>query len=299
MKPFRFLLAVLSFLLPILTFPGAHAVAKPQDRQAIILFISGLSFADLEQLKNYPHVDKWLGRGALGAMSLRTAGARTEANGYLLLGSGGQAIYTEASGTSYQAGELTETGETATGQMRRLSGFFAGFTENAILFPGIYSLHAENENKPFTAQIGRLGGILARHGKIAAAFGNSDDLEKKRRHAALFVVDEKGRIPAGDLSSRVYRQAPEYPDGHQTDYAYLLARIRQEQRSGVITVELSDLARLYKAQQHMAPAFFQQQYSRILADIDAFLGQLLQQRGEHQLIMVTSAMVNENASREK
>lgn len=302
MKPYRFLLSclVLTLITLVLHADRVHAKAKAADRQVIVLFIEGLSFADLAQLQNYPHVDKWIAQGELGAMTIRAAGARNQPNAYLLLGSGGQAIYPEASGTIYQADEQTESGEAAIDRMRRFAGQLPVSPEqNSILFPGIFRLHAENQEKPFTPRVGLLGGILSQYGMTVGLYGNGDDQSQRHRDAALFAMDEKGMIPTGDISSRTYVHTLDYPDGRRTNYPYLLDRVTGEHRSGVIVVQLSDLARLYRAQNLMEPTHFQKQYKQILADLDSFVGQLLQKRSENQMIVVASALVNEAAIKEK
>jgi len=299
MRPFSFRFMILFLVIVMLSLPAGKLLAKPADRQVIVLFISGFSFADLKQLKSYPHVDKWLAKSAMGAMTIRSAGARNEENAYLLLGSGGQAVYTEASGTAYHALERMESGETAAERMQRNRGFPVSLSEETLLFPGIYRLQAENLDKPFTARIGLLGRVLSANGMIAAVYGNADVEGKKHRHAALFAMDERGMIPAGDLSSRTYLADPAFPGGHRTDYAYLLERITQERRPGMLVAELSDLARLYQAQNQMHSAHFQRQYKQVLADLDRFLGNVLQMRKGNQMVIVTSAMVNEKAVKDK
>ncbi|WP_235828046.1 hypothetical protein [Brevibacillus migulae] len=301
MRPFsiRYMRLFLVAAMLCLCLPAGKLLAKPADRQVIVLFISGFSFTDLAKLKNYPHVDKWISKSAIGAMTIRPAGARNEENAYLLLGSGGQAVYTEASGTAYHAMERMESGETAAERMQRYRGDPVRLSEETLLFPGIYRLQVENENKPFTARIGLLGNMLSANGMIAAVFGNSDAEGKKHRHAALFAMDERGIIPAGDLSSRTYLADPSFPGGHRTDYAYLLERMTQERRSGVLVAEVSDLARLYQAQSQMDSGHFQRQYNQVLTDLDQFLGNLLQTRKANQMVIVTSALVNEAAVKEK
>jgi hypothetical protein len=293
------------FLLPAFIFSWlaagiAAAAAGQQTRQAIVIFIDGLSFADMARLQNYPHVDKWISHGEAAAMTIRPAGSRSEANAFLLLGSGGQALYTEQSGTVYRRDERLDSGETAAVRMMQISGAStSGRSDASLLFPGIYRLHGENQDKPFTARIGLLGSTLAQHGMIAAVYGNGDHANEKRRQAALFAIDERGEIPFGDISERTNLAQPDYPFGLRTNYRYLTERIKQEQRPGLIVVELADLSRLYRMKEQMAPGRFERQYGLVMSELDRFLGEILRHRTPEQMVMVTSALVNESAQQEK
>ncbi len=274
----------------------------PEDgsRQVIAVFVDGMSFADFAAWRTYPHVNKRLTEAAYGALTVRTLGARNEANAYLLMGSGGQAVYRERCGTAYQAGEEIEPGSTAGERMAQLDGSPIGGGEgDAILFPGIYRLRQENADKPVTARPGLLGATLRRAGIGVALYGNGDWGEKRQRHAALFAMDDAGRIPHGDVSARVNRKDGGYPYGIRTDYGYLRQRLEKDTRSGLIVVELADLARLHRMREMMEPQHFRRQYAQVLADLDAFVGELLQRRTSNRMVMVLSPAVNEAAKADK
>ncbi|UFJ40960.1 hypothetical protein LOK74_23745 [Brevibacillus humidisoli] len=285
-----------------------HAVGSQQQppKQAIVVFIENMSFTDLQQLQHYPHVNKGLRHAYYAALTMRTPGARNDANAYLLMGSGGQALYTSRSGTVYHREEQVELAEmqgegTAAERMIQMRGIEPAVQRESVpklLFPGIYRLHAYNEDRPFTARIGLLGSTLQEAGIDVALYGNGDTAEGKQRHAALFAMNRDGEIPRGDVSARTTLRAAGYPDGIRTHYGYLLERIRQE-RSGLIVVQIADLARLYRLQEYLAPEHYQRQYQKVLADLDQFLGVLLAERKPGQLIMVTSPSVNPIAVQEK
>ncbi|NGQ96065.1 hypothetical protein G3578_12940 [Brevibacillus sp. SYP-B805] len=300
-KPICRMFLPIAFLWASLANGAAAAPSTPPPRQAIVIFVDGMSFADLAKLRGYPPVDKWLASAQAAAMTIRSAGPRHEANAYLLMGSGGQALYTEKSGTVYQRDELLENGETAAASMARLQASppLSAGAGASLLFPGIFRLQAENMDKPFTARIGLLGGTLAKHGMIAAAFGNGDDRIERRRHAALFAIDERGEIPAGDVSARTNLPDPGYPNGLRTHYRYLLDRLAEERRPGLLVVELADLARLYRLKDAMDPVRFKRQYDLVMADLARFLEEVLKRRTERQMVMVTSALVNEVSQKEK
>jgi hypothetical protein len=292
------LLLAIAVLASVFLSGAEQAAAK--RKQAIIVFIEGLSFSDFAQLRNYPHVNTFLKQGWVGALTVRTPGPRTEANVYLQLGSGGQALHSERSGTVYQADERLETGETAAERMAWAGGSGAGKGGTSpIVFPGIFRLHAENADKPFTARIGLLGTTLAAHGLAAASYGNGDYEKVRQRYAGLVAVDKQGIIAGGDVSARSNLKAADYPYGIRTDYAYIISQLEADKKSAVITVQLADLSRLYRLRDDMAPGHFHRQHSRILADLDMFIGRLVSGKTPEQMILVMSPLVNETAAKEK
>ncbi|MGN7470914.1 hypothetical protein [Brevibacillus sp. SAFN-007a] len=288
-------------ILIVLSHPwGKSALAATEKPQVVILFVDGLSFSDLEQLQRSPLVEKWIDKAAAGALSIRTPGARTAANGYLLMGSGGQALYTERSGTAYHPQEAFSANETAGERMQALSGYLAqDLARSAIVFPGIFRLHEENRDKPYSSRLGLLGTTLAAHKIRVASYGNGDVGETRQRHAVLFAMDQKGRVPAGDVSGKNMLLAQGYPFGVKTNYAYLREQIQADRTSGLIAVQLSDLARLYQLGPDMEPGQFARQYQRVLHELAQFLDQLLAARGDNQLVMLVSPTVNPVAAKEK
>ncbi len=292
------ILVVCSLLISFLGYGQSYA--EGAKGQAVVLFIEGLSFGDLAKLRTYPHVDKWLKTSQAGALTIRSPGPRTYPNGYLLMGSGGQALYAERSGTAYHPEEHLSSGETAGERSAELSADQTGHVARSrIVLPGIFRLHAENQDKPFTARIGLLGKTLAQYGIPVTSYGNGDYDDTRQRHAVLFAMDEKGTVPAGELSGATQELTPDYPYGVRTNYAYLAKRVRDDRTSGLITVQLSDLARLYQLADDMEPTRFERQYERVMADLDAFIGQVLSERKPGQMVMVVSPAVHQRAQQMK
>jgi hypothetical protein len=277
---------------------GADPV-NPAGRQVVALFVEGLSFREMDRLRGYPHVDTWLKQAEAGALSIRTPGARAAANGYLLLGSGGPAVYTERSGTAYHPEEPLSSGETAGERARQLSPpDGTDVARYRIVFPGIFRLHAENRDKPYTARIGLLGETLARRGIPVSSYGSGDYDDVRQRNAVLFAMDERGRVPRGDLSAAL-EQKDGYPYGVRTRYDYLASRIQADRTSGLIAVQLADLSRLYQMADDMAPDRFARQYEQVLADLGAFLDRVLRERRQEQLVMLLSPAPHVQAQKEK
>ncbi|WP_400164371.1 hypothetical protein ACAF76_018880 [Brevibacillus sp. TJ4] len=269
-----------------------------REKQMLLLFVEGLTFADLQQMRTDPTVDKWISQASAGAVSLRLPGPRNLANAYLLMGGGAQALYTEKSGTAHHRDELLDGGQTA-GEQAAAFGVPLPQTGSQIVFPGIYRLHAANQDKPFTPSIGRLGGTLAAHKIPVSVYGNADTGETQQRHVALFAMDEHGLVPHGDVSPRTQERAAAYPYGQKTNYQYLLERIREDQDAGLVAVQLPDLERLYQVADAMQPDRFEQQYKQVLADLSGFLTRVLEERTDYQAVMLVSPIVHHQAVEEK
>ncbi|MCM3593085.1 hypothetical protein [Brevibacillus borstelensis] len=283
-------------------YAGAAVESKKnlQKRQVIALFVEGLSFQDVERLRKYPHVDNWLRKAEAGALSIRSPGARSAANSYLLMGSGGQALYTDRSGTAYHPEEYLSKYETAGERMVEVSPpEVEPVARYRIVFPGIYRLQAENRDKPFTSRIGLLGETLARHNLSVISYGSGDYDDIRTRHAVLFAMDERGGVPFGNLSDKTAIQAPSYPYGVKTNYDYLLQSIDRETASGLISIQLADLARLYQVADDMAPERFAKQYEQVLKDLGGFLDRLLSSRKPGQMVMLLSPVPNQKAVQAK
>lgn len=296
----KIVLGMLAFLFLFVAAENGNASPAKEKAQVIVLFAEGMSFFDAKQFSRYPHVDKWLKEAGVGALSIRTPGSRTAANAYLLMGSGGQALYTERSGTAFYPEERLSPRETAGERARELgSDSERGNSRPRIIFPGIFRLIADNKDKPYKARIGLLGTQLAEYGVKVASYGNGDFGDTRQRHSILFAMDDHGNVPQGDLAIRSTQPAEGLPFGRKTSYEYLLDKIMTDHSSGLITVQLSDLSLLYQMADDMEPGQFARQYDRVLNEIAMFLGSILSKRNENQTVVLLSPAVNVKASREK
>ncbi|MGE5702479.1 MAG: hypothetical protein ACM32O_08140, partial [Clostridia bacterium] len=280
---------------------GKGIAATEGQRQAIVLFIDGLSFADVDNLYAHPQLRRSLDSAAIGAMSIRTPGARTVENAYLQLGSGSQAVYSPRSDSGYMADELLASGETAAERMSRVKGTTAaGQNVPAVLFPGIHRLRKENQGKPYTERIGLLGSMLGGQGVKVALFGNGDYGMVRHRPAALFAMNREGEIPTGDVSAALLQKSSDDPFGVKTDYAKLAALLTGP-RTGqeLMVVELADLARLYRMREEMSEERFAMQHERVMAELATFLAKIAERRVPNQLLLVLSSSVNPAAQQDK
>lgn len=289
------------FPLMTMLFGVNKGLAAPSEsRQAIVVFIDGFSFKDVDNLRNRPQMQSLFQSASHGAMSIRTPGARTAENAYLLMGSGGQAVYTMPSDTGYAPDEQLTSGERAWERMQQISGQARdGQQKPAILFPGIQRLLTDNQKRSYTERIGLLGSMLKENRMRVTLLGNADYGSVKQRSAALFTMDRQGEIADGDVTAATLVRAAQYPFGVRTDYEGLVKRVENLHDSGLTVIELGDLARLYRLQPMMSLERFDLQYKRVITDLERFVAKLVEQRTTNQLIMVASSGVNPDAQKAK
>lgn len=293
-------MGMLFFLVTTLFSTDKGLAASSEAKQAIIVFIDGLSFADVDNLRKHPQMQAVQKSVSYGAMSIRTPGARTAENAYLLMGSGSQAIYTTQSDTAYAADEQLASGETAAERFRQVSNV-SGRDQRAaaVLFPGIYRLLADNREKSFTERIGLLGSSLKEQGMRVTLLGNADYGSARSRPAALFAMDRQGEIAGGDVTAAGLKQEADYPFGIRTDYEGLAKHVGQQHDSGLTVIELGDLSRLYRLQGMMDQQRFALQYNKVMSDLSKFLSGLLQKQPSNHFVLVASSGVNPNAQKTK
>ncbi|GIO03755.1 membrane protein [Brevibacillus halotolerans] len=281
---------------PLLTTPFISI----KNRQVIILAVDMFSFNDLQELRYRQPFAGHMHKAGYAALTMRTAGPRTAANGYLLMGSGGQAQYTEASETLYQHNESTSNNETAEQRMSRLTNPHTINKKSALLYPGIFRLQRDNENKPFTARIGLMGDGIERVDGTVAFYGNADYGEKKQRHAALLGVTSTGEIRKGMVSPDMLLEKDlRYPYGLRTKKDVVLQQIAEDKSSSLIIWQYGDLARLYRQMPEMSPSHFKQMYHQIIGDLAKIAGQIIAKLQPGQMFLLLSADANPIAIKEK
>ncbi|MDN9012055.1 hypothetical protein [Brevibacillus laterosporus] len=281
---------------PLLTTPFISI----KNRQVIILAVDMFSFNDLQELRYRQPFAGHMHKAGYAALTMRTAGPRTAANGYLLMGSGGQAQYTEASETLYQANESTSNNETAEQRMSRLTNPHTINKKSTLLYPGIFRLQRDNENKPYTARIGLMGDGIERVDGTVAFYGNADYGEKKQRHASLLGVTSTGEIRKGMVSpDMILEKDLRYPYGLRTKKDVVLQQIAEDKSSSLIIWQYGDLARLYKQMPEMSPSHFKQMYHQIIGDLAKIAGQIIAKLQPGQMFLLLSADANPIAIKEK
>ncbi|WP_232699933.1 hypothetical protein [Brevibacillus daliensis] len=279
------------------------ALQHPSKKQVIIVAVDQFSFSDFKEIIKMQPLAGHMGEAGIAGATFRTAGPRTAANAYLLMGSGGWVTYTDASETIYGRNEKMKNGEYAGERIKQL-GFptYMSSTDedDTLLFPGIYRLVYQNVNQPFTARIGLLGDSIRKGGGSTAFYGNVDIGDKKQRHAGFLAIDSNGVIEEGAVEPKqVLMRADTYPQGIRTNSDWMIKQVRKNQDASMLVIQFGDLARLYKQMPETSPAHFEWMKKQILSDLAKMIGQLVANRNTDQLVMVLSPEASTPSVKEK
>jgi hypothetical protein len=239
----RFLVLVLvaSFAAPILA-PTSDAATRPPGK-VIIISMPSVGWEDMEA-GNAPNLARLTASASIAAMSIRTAGSRTDqASAFISIGAGNRAR--------------------AHGALPRVKGD-AATAPNAVptadrgaRVRGMASLMQDNAGLDFGAVPGTLGEELHRHGLTTGVAGNSDGgflyptrrvrtgsgLER-RRFGALALADRSGRIDFAEVGDELTIRDPATINGYRVnEEALLTAASRVISAADVSLIELSDAYR--------------------------------------------------------
>ncbi len=284
--------------------PSVSQTTQTSTGEIIVISVPGLSFMEWNEteLAAYPHLQRIVHEGAVGAMNIRTP-VRGAEDVYASIGLGAPV---EASGSlhAYNVWEYVSTGKEhgIAGELfARRTGLPT--TNGQLVVPDIISWQAQKGNSA-----DRLGDLL-RHAYIpAAAYGNRDrskagqpviDTEFLGRHAPFVIMDKHGRA-YGDVSTDLNRSAPDRPYGLRTDYEQLIYKLQQHSAPSLVIIELGDLDRLYDARSYYEIDEFQAWKHVVLTEIDDFIGRLIWEQseaGQARMLILFSPYVHADAYR--
>ncbi|MGQ9755462.1 MAG: hypothetical protein ACUVRF_05775 [Desulfotomaculales bacterium] len=159
--------------------------------------------------------------------------------------------------------------------------------EGGIVHLKISKIIGDNAALPYPVQIGVIGETLNAKGFATCVLGNQDWEGYKRRQAATIAMDRYGIVDCGDVGASTLRSNVAFPGGRCTDYDRLLNLFDRFYNHAVFTViELGDWARLDEVASEVLPEAREAYRSRILAEMDRFLGKLLQRLNMQQDLLI-------------
>ncbi|EGK09133.1 hypothetical protein HMPREF9374_2987 [Desmospora sp. 8437] len=251
--------------------------------------VPGLSLQDL-RTPGQPHLNWMMEHASVGAMNMKTGGKETLSNSYATLGAGTRAVAPADEGF-YDPDEPVMDGggveSTSAGILyTRRMGEEA--PAGSVVYPGIMKYKAENEKIHFTVKPGALGEALHRKGLSTLVLGNLDEGNKPVRYAPLLTMNSRGITTEGSVGKEMLASDPKRPYGVKSHYRRIGDRLFSWKKPGLAVVDLGDLYRLEKFGETMSPPVRQTMRHQILAELDAFLGEVLSRAGENRLVMVTS-----------
>ncbi len=114
-------------------------------------------------------------------------------------------------------------------------------------------------------------------------------------------MDEQGRVPLGDVSAGLFRDAPNLPYGLTTDADRLLAKfIALTQTADVIVVDLGETSRVEECANELGARAAAAARARVLPQVDGVLGRLLSHAPkERWAVLVLAPSLREAAAGER
>ncbi len=283
MRKVHCLTVSLLLLVTLLAVPGmANGKEKPPGR-VVMVCVDRMSVRDLVTAE-LPHFQFILEHGAVALLSTNTGGSRNSENAYATIGAGARALATGAGCMAFNADEAYNK-VLAADEFRWRTGLTP--TEGSIVHLKISKLIGNNAALPYPVQIGVIGDALNTKGFATCVLGNQDWEGQKRRQAATIAMDRYGIVDCGDVGASTLRSNVAFPGGRCTDYDRLLNLFDRFYNRAVFTViELGDWARLDEVASEVLPETQQAYRSRILAEMDRFLGELLRRLNLQQDLLI-------------
>lgn len=272
--------------------PGASASTAPtRQGKVLILSVPTLTWEDVRDHR-LPAIESLLRQSAVGSLSVRAIGARTEVDeAYATFGAGNR-----ARGAPLEGGYAADTDEALAEGLagdvyrRRVGGRAA---DAAVVHLGIGPLQRANKNLDYGARLGALGGALSVGGMRAAVVANADAGPNAPSHvfrpAAAAVMDRRGKVPGGRVSNGILERDPQAPFGLRLSVEAAAAASSKAWRdSDVLLVEASDLIRVFSWRPFAVPAAVRQAREAALAAADRLVAAVLPLAGKDDLVMLVS-----------
>jgi hypothetical protein len=302
------LLLLAVFLLSIV--PAVQGEGPIHAHRLVLVSVPGLSFSDLEIAKEagLQHIQHMTENGTLAAINMRTAGKGLPA-AYLALGAGRPAVGAQDA----QGFSRTEAVDGLRAEQSRLlyvGKQGADSRTSGVVVPSIRSLDALNRASLHQAVPGMLGQTLTDAGIQIFVWGSVDSAlnpaaSERRRHLPLMLMDRSGRVAEGYVDGdTVLRADSTRPYGVRMDEDGFAAWWAQVQAldgisPAVIGLEWGDLFRLYRLQGKFDLEQWLHIRLEVLADLDRWMGMLLQELRPEDSLWILSPQVNEAAWKQK
>jgi hypothetical protein len=264
---------------------SAAATAKPD--KVVIFGIPKLGWADVGN-GSMPTLDGLVRSGAVAATSVRTQSSKPlTAEAYATVGAGTRVKADDSAAAAYDASEQagTEPGTAAEALARRTGVAPKG----DVAVVGAPATGLLNQGKHLSSQPGALGDALHAAGKRTAVVGNADLGTSTDRPAAAALMDSKGEVDSGTVSSALLAPDAAAPFGVRADPAAVVRATQVAlQEADVVVVDSGDMDRSAHFTTVATPAAARAERLRALRDTDALLGRVVALAGPRALVLVVS-----------
>ncbi|HYI60273.1 MAG TPA: glycosyltransferase [Acidimicrobiales bacterium] len=272
--------------------PSSTPLAQQPDK-VVVFAINPMGFSDLGRGLT-PNLDRAIDKGAVAAMSVRTASRRPRlAEGYVSLGAGYRLRSPQGASIAYPSDE--EIGNVTAGEVLRSRTGEAGDGEIAVI--GAAATLDINDDSTTTSKPGALGDALGDAGRVGAVVGNGDRLPvgpadgTVNRPAALALMDSTLSVPTGSIQpADLLNRVPSAPYGVRSSPDKMMAAIDDAaQRADVIFVDPGDLDRADAFRGDASATAQSRARTAAMLNTDAILGRVLDwAAGDDVTVMVVS-----------
>ena len=295
MRPLRIaaVLAVLVVAVVLLLGPGSSDRPIGHADRVLVVSIPALTW-DRVADDMPPNLTAFLEHAAVASASVRTIGADTNlAEGYASIGAGNRvAVPGDLGGLAFPP-DAEYDGDPVTDVYRRRLGVDPAGA--AVLQIGAAGIQNRNDDLLYGAEVGSLGQALRDAGLRAAIVANADNeldppAAQLHREAALAVMDQFGRIPAGRVDPGLLTEDADALGGVALDPKQVLGTVDQVwDDSVVVLVELSELLRAEAFDFLVTDDVKQAVNDTAMTATDDLFGQLLQRVDlDHDLVLVVA-----------
>ena len=145
-----------------------------------------------------------------------------------------------------------------------------------IVHPYINTIKSANTAPSQPGQLGLLADNLSEYEIPLIFMGNQDLPGTVSRPGVLIAMDSSGKIREGFTDARTYRVSSFSPTYFTTDYSFLYDETASflRDKSGIIILDLGDLARLDKLYDNLPQEVYTKGKKELLAEIDLFVARL-------------------------
>jgi len=267
--------------------PGLPAFAsaennRPEYGQVVLVIIDRITLDDLLEA-DAPALKNMALNGVLGLMTTSPAAGypRVPENTYTTIGAGARVQGGSSAVLGFNSLEKYENDTALDAYFRRM-GINAGEAE--VVHLGIAEMERANAGLKYEFTLGAIGTALHQYGFTTAVIGNADipgavPADKKTyRQAVAIAMDKHGKVDFGDVSARTYKFDPQSLAGVRTDYAALMSKfLSLRAQADFVVLETGDTSRIDKMGYISGNDVLRENRRKALAEIDDFLGQLLEQ----------------------
>jgi hypothetical protein len=247
--------------------------ANDDNGKVYILAVDALSVLDIDPLVT-PNLHYLSEKGAVGLSSNRTLRGTNTFDSSLTIGAGNLARAYSHGIMAYNSSETVDSrNQSAARLYKNLTGWNPD--NSACLLVNLPEVLAGLDKENVDSVPGAMGEVLKNNGRKVCVLGNGDINGITSRASVAIGMDATGKVPLGDVGPNTVHQTLDGYLGWETNYDYLQQEVRRyKSEADVIILELSDLARIDKADIGF-PDIMKQQRATYLKRLDQFAGEII------------------------